>query len=697
MVKTVDGLHCRDVQQHGIVLPKSEFVLAKLSDEKALGIGGKYENQQAISPLDMFFMASKQGNLDLIEHMCKSGEIMPNVLDDQGVTALHWASINDHVDVVRYLVLNGVDVNAQDGEFHATPLHWAAKNGNLYTVHMLLHHGACLHFTDVQGFTALHLATHCSSVMLVLYLLHQNIQVDCLDDNDRTPLIWAAYNGDELIVDMLLRWGADVKLQDKQGMTALHWAIVKGNKVCIKRLVEAGSDVFAKEYNGKTPERIAKEMNCYGLWKRALYEAGRDASGNLRRRLLTSKSSNMVLFFGPFFVIGFLIWILTAFFVKIISIESDPLFVIHKTKYLSGIFFGTLAWVILRWIFVLLPTTWELGFFLNILLFIVSSVSIVCFFYTVFSNPGYIPKPQGIEEQREIIEHLVKEKLFMIENYCIFCYLRRPLRSRHCKLCSRCVARFDHHCPWAGNCIGLKNHKSFIIYIVMLQIGIVLFIRLLFIHYGVLSISGLPKGCFVSSELLCKPFLLDSFTTILALWVILQFVWVMLLLAVQFFQISLSITTNEARNLYKYGFMNEVEHNFRNGSVASRLETTLNNQCSHYHYFRKKKNIFWTLLKFLGVYHFLKIANIFALRFTLVSNRVKNPFNNGVLSNCRDFWCTGVGKNNGLGVINTTKQSYNDGFGYIKGHLVNYYYLYDFFPFHEDLNKGCRDVLLDEI
>lgn len=46
MVKTVDGLHCRDVQQHGIVLPKSEFVLAKLSDEKALGIGGKYENQQ---------------------------------------------------------------------------------------------------------------------------------------------------------------------------------------------------------------------------------------------------------------------------------------------------------------------------------------------------------------------------------------------------------------------------------------------------------------------------------------------------------------------------------------------------------------------------------------------------------------------------------------------------------------------------
>ncbi|KAG5519122.1 hypothetical protein PMAC_002210 [Pneumocystis sp. 'macacae'] len=425
MVKTVGISHCRGIQQHGIVLPGPIFSSAKLSNEIVLGIGGKYENQQEeTSLLDIFFMASKQGNLDLVEQMCRSGEIMPNVIDIQGVTALHWASINDHVDVVRYLVLNGADINAQDNEFHATPLHWAAKNGNLYTVHMLLHYGACLHLTDVQGFTVLHLATHRSSVMLVLYLLYQNIQVDCLDDNDRTPLMWAAYNGDELILDMLLRWGANVKLQDKQGMTALHWAIVNGNKVCIKRLVEAGSDVFVKEYNGKTPEIIAKEMNRYGLWKKALYEAGRDASGKLKKRLLTSKNSNMILFFGPFFVIGFLIWILT-FFIKIISIELDPFLITHKTKYLSA--------------------TWEFAFFFNILLFIVSFLTIVCFFHTMFSNPGYIPKPQGVEEQKAIIEHLIKEKLFMIENYCIFCYLRKPLRSKHCKLCSRCVARFDQY------------------------------------------------------------------------------------------------------------------------------------------------------------------------------------------------------------------------------------------------------------
>ena len=45
---------------------------------------------------------------------------------------------------------------------------------------------------------------------------------------------------------------------------------------------------------------------------------------------------------------------------------------------------------------------------------------------------------------------------------CDKCNDLKPPRAHHCSVCQKCVMRMDHHCPWTGNCIGLKNHKYFI-------------------------------------------------------------------------------------------------------------------------------------------------------------------------------------------------------------------------------------------
>lgn len=40
--------------------------------------------------------------------------------------------------------------------------------------------------------------------------------------------------------------------------------------------------------------------------------------------------------------------------------------------------------------------------------------------------------------------------------------LKKPDRTYHCKRCRKCIRRYDHHCVYVGNCIGVANYKIFL-------------------------------------------------------------------------------------------------------------------------------------------------------------------------------------------------------------------------------------------
>lgn len=50
--------------------------------------------------------------------------------------------------------------------------------------------------------------------------------------------------------------------------------------------------------------------------------------------------------------------------------------------------------------------------------------------------------------------------------YCNTCKILRPPKSSHCGRCDMCVMEFDHHCFFIGNCVGSRNIKYFLNFLV---------------------------------------------------------------------------------------------------------------------------------------------------------------------------------------------------------------------------------------
>ena len=82
---------------------------------------------------------------------------------------------------------------------------------------------------------------------------------------------------------------------------------------------------------------------------------------------------------------------------------------------------------------------------------------------------------------------IVHKGVYKETKICLTCNVVKPFRSHHCSDCDNCIIRFDHHCPWIGGCVGIRNYIYFFIFLCILNlkdifIGIFCIIHIIYIY-----------------------------------------------------------------------------------------------------------------------------------------------------------------------------------------------------------------------
>ncbi|KAJ2895785.1 hypothetical protein MKZ38_006178 [Zalerion maritima] len=656
---------------------KSSAAAPKLNNEMELGsLGGESpSSQQQQEEEEDIMQLARLGDMAGMEKLFEAGEYDATYADDQGITMLHWAAINNQYAMCKFLIEKGSGINKKGGDSMATPLQWAAQRCHYYTINLLLQHGADPLITDNQGYNTLHISTFHGNVFVVVLLLHQGIPVDVPDSFGHTGLMWSAYKGFPQCVDLFLRWGANVHATDEEGFTALHWALVKGSTGCIQKLIEYGADRFAVTTKGKTPASTAEELNTTAAWYKALKESGYDEDGHPEvpsfpgaSYFLQDKTAFLTrfLFIWPFFVVWIVIYLMshmTVFlgvpfsllvgyalqWVAIQLTEYGPpdMKHIHKTPWLTGIFAGSLFLVGVTWLITILPWTFSAHPMLNFLF--AGFYGLCAYFYvtTMIYDPGFVPKMNGIAEQKAVIDELLALWKFDEANFCVTCMIRTPLRSKHCRRCGRCVAKHDHHCPWVYNCVGINNHRHFFLYLITLTLGIFAFDQLLYIYATeISSVAGVSDECNLLGPEICKYINADAYTLLLGLWTTLQLTWVSMLLIVQFTQVSRALTTYEGVYGIQEGSAALSSAFTSTGapldpshpSHASQPPASDGHGPGHRHHRHRKCWDQWK--KILGIDTFVEMITGRTTGGSRAGGRKKkNPYSRGCIQNCKDFWC----------------------------------------------------------
>ena len=107
------------------------------------------------------------GDFQTVKSLLDSHQVSANAVDNDGCSLLHWAAINNRVEIATLLIRSGAIVPCAGGVLAESPLHWAVRRNYCKVVGLLLAEGADVSYRSNMGLDALSLACHLGNTVIV--------------------------------------------------------------------------------------------------------------------------------------------------------------------------------------------------------------------------------------------------------------------------------------------------------------------------------------------------------------------------------------------------------------------------------------------------------------------------------------------------------------------------------------------------
>jgi palmitoyltransferase len=465
----------------------------------------------------------------------------PNACTEDSNSAMMWAAWSDRPALLKLLIAHGANLHycSKSGQ---TALHWACIAGSVPCIKVLLDNGASIEHADKDGFNALHTASRYAKLAAADYIWGIGGDTECRDKQGRTALHHSIELNHIPVTSMLLNRGASLTARDDQHKIPLHYAVVNNSREMVTSLVtnyNAGNHVGLTDKDGLSVVATAHQHNQKWIANYLSPYLKPSLWSKLWNRtcFVDEKGLSTPNWLGWWLFTWLLLW------------QLQHIFIVYPVTYNDH----SLAYNILFWVCANAANiAWltahysDPGFIPkgdrhanNSLKYDLSNSSISNgISHHLSTNTGRINEsmttnatsdsvnlissssssstssigpsssssstsltttlltpPHAYYQWASRFDYLLSLGCNDPKRMCFTCRIVKPLRSKHCRICDRCVHRMDHHCPWVGNCVGINNYRSFVAFVFL---GTV--ISAMYVHFNFVFIRkvGVAAGGFIS-------------------------------------------------------------------------------------------------------------------------------------------------------------------------------------------------------